>query len=470
MKLIISFLILTFTISLHLNGQEVISLERAREMALEQNQNIKIADKSLQKAQAEKKATQTLYLPSLSASATVAYLSNEFKEDIYMPTFVPDPVTGQLVPNIMINPSTGQPVMGADGNPIFNMYAYLPLELSIKGAYMAGVNIEQPLFTGGKILTANKMAALGLEMAAQNIELQKVNTIAEADQSYWLYVSVREKVRLATIAVRMLDSLVVRVQKSVESGLVHQNELLKVQVKYNNAILDLQKAKSGLELTRMSLCRVIGLPFETKIELTDTAVDYTNQLLSNLGSEDVTQRPEYQLMSQQVAMEEEQIKLKRADFLPTVGISAGYSYLSGIEFGDQNMTNKGLNIIGSVKIPLFHWGEGIQKIRSSHLSKEMKELELDKNTQLLQLEIEQSKFNLQDAFLRIKMAEKALAQSDENLRLSKNNYELGGELMTDLLIAQTQWQQAFSDLIEAKTDFKAKETQYLRVVGKLGSL
>lgn len=470
MKLIISFLILTCTMSLHLHGQEVISLERAREMALEQNQNIKIADKNLQKAQAEKKATQTLYLPSLSGSATMAYLSNDFKEDIYMPTFVPDPATGQLVPNIMINPLTNQPVMGADGNPVFNMYAYLPLELSIKGAYMAGVNIEQPLFTGGKIVTANKMAALGIEMANQNIELQKVNTIAEADQSYWLYVSVREKVRLATIAVRMLDSLVVRVKNSVKSGLVHQNELLKVQVKYNNATLDLQKAKSGLELTRMSLCRVVGLPFETKIELTDTVVDYSDQLLTNFGSEDVTQRPEYQLMSQQVAMEEEQIKLKRADFLPTVGVSAGYSYLGGIEFGDQNMTNKGFNIMGSVKIPLFHWGEGIQKIRSSNLSKEIKELELDRNSQLLQLEIEQSKYNLQDAFLRIKMAEKALSQSDENLRLSKNNYELGAELMTDLLIAQTQWQQAFSDLIEAKTDFKVKETQYLRVVGKLGSL
>ncbi|MDY0280789.1 MAG: TolC family protein [Salinivirgaceae bacterium] len=468
MKPIISLLILILMLSFHLNGQEVISLQRAREMALEQNQNLKIADKNLQKAEAETKAMRTLYLPSLSGSATVAYLSNEFKEDIYMPTFVPDPTTGQLVPNVMIDPSNGYPVMGPDGNPVFNMYAYLPLELSLKGAYMAGVNIEQPLFTGGKIIAANKMANIGCEMATQNIELQKSNTIAEADQSYWLYVSVREKVRLAETAVRMLDSLVAFVKNSVESGLVHQNELLKVQVKFNNATLDLQKAKSGLELTRMSLCRVVGLPFETKLVLTDTVVDCSDQLFSSFGNENIEQRPEFQLMSHQVAMEEEQIKLIRADFLPTMGVSAGYSFLGGIKFGDQSMDNNGFNIMGSLKIPLFHWGEGVQKSRSAKLSKEIKILELEKNTQLLQLEIEQAKFNLQDAFMRIKMAEKALVQSDENLRLTKDNYELGAELMTDLLIAQTQWQQVFSDLIEAKTDFKVKETQYLRVTGRLG--
>jgi outer membrane protein TolC len=467
MKTNIKILILFLAITGKTGAQEILSLENTRKMAIENSHNVKIAGKTMEKAEAESKAMRTMYLPSVSGSATMAYLSNEFNEELYLPSFKPDPLTGQLVPDIFIHPVTGMPVYGPDGNPIFNSYAYLPLELSLKGAYMAGINVQQPIFTGGKIVTGNKMAKLGKQMAEENLTLQHMNTIAEADQAYWVYVSVREKVKLAGQAVTMLDSLVQRVRHGVETGLVHQNELLKVQVKYNNATLDLQKAKSGLELSRMSLCRVVGLPFETKIVVTDTVIEYTPNLLLDFGAEDISQRPEYALLSKQVTMEEEQIKLKRADFLPTLGLSAGYSYLGGIKFGDNTLSSDGFNVMASLKIPLFHWGEGKHKIASAQLTREMKQLELEKNSQLLQLETEQAKLNLQDALLRIRICENALQQTAENLKLSQNRYEFGAELMTDLLIAQTQWQEAYSNLIEAKTDFKLKETNYLRVTGKL---
>ncbi len=467
MKINITILLLILLVAADAGAQEAISIERARQMAIENNQSLKIAAKTIEKAGAERKAMRANYLPSVSGSATAAYLSNEFNEELYLPSFKPDPVTGQLVPDIFYHPVTGLPVYGPDGNPIFNSYAYMPLEISLKGAYMAGINVQQPIFTGGKIVTGNRMADIGEKMAQENHTLQQMNTIAETDQAYWIFVSVGEKVKLAQQAVSMLDSLVQRVKHGVETGLVHQNELLKVQVKYNNATLDLQKAKSGLELARMSLCRVIGLPFETKIVATDTIIEYTNGLLSAFGTEDVTQRPEYSLMSKQVTMEEEQIKLKRADFLPTLGLSAGYSYLGGIKFGDNTLASDGFNVMASLKIPLFHWGEGKNKIASARISKEIKELELEKNSQLLQLETEQAKLNLKDALLRIQICEKALEQASSNLKLSKDRHELGAELMTDLLIAQTQWQESFSNLIEAKADFKIKETNYLRVAARL---
>lgn len=41
------------------------------------------------------------------------------------------------------------------------------------------------------------MTRIGAEMAADNLELQRANTLWETDQVYWLYVSVQEKVKLA---------------------------------------------------------------------------------------------------------------------------------------------------------------------------------------------------------------------------------------------------------------------------------
>ncbi len=261
--------------------------------------------------------------------------------------------------------------------------------------------------------------------------------------------------------------MVERVENAYELGMANQNELLKVQVEYNTATLDFHKAQSGLQLTRMSLCRVCGLDFDTPITATDTVIEFSDALFSQFGSEEVIQRPEYKLMMHAVDMETENIKVIRADYLPLAGISAGYSRTGGIEFSGTDYSSNNLNVIASLKIPLFHWGEGKQKIRTALVSKELKQLELEKNTQLIQLEIEQAKLNLKDAWLRIDLSEKGLAQAKENLRLSNDNYEMGAELISDVLVAQTQWQKAYSELIDAKTDFKLKETVYLKASAKL---
>ena len=58
-------------------------------------------------------------------------------------------------------------------------------------------------------------------------------------------------------------------------------------------------------------------------------------------------------------------------------------------------------------------------------------------------------------------------QSEENLRVMRMRYHSGMCSLTDLLDAQTQWQQAKSNLIEAQTQFKIQETEYLRVTGRL---
>ncbi len=384
-----------------------------------------------------------------------------------LPTQMPNPVTGELEPNIMIDPSTGYPVIGPDGNPIFNMYAWLPLEISLSGAYLAGVTLEQPVYTGGKISAGNKMAGIGKQMAEDNLELQRLNTIVEADVAYWTYISVNEKVKLAQQAVDMLAVIVEKARNAHDVGMANRNDLLKAQVEYNNARLNLQKAQNGLQLSRMELCRVTGLPFLTEITATDTTVKVTSPVFSEFSGETVSERPEYKLMQKNIELQEQNIRLARADFLPTAGIQAGYNHIGGIEFTGTDFSNTSLNVLASVKIPLFHWGEGIKKIKASKIEKEISELELTKNRQLLMLETEQSRLNMQLAWERIQMNETAVEQADENLRITKDNYEVGMETITEVLIAQTQWQQTLNEFIDSKTDFKIKETIWMKTTGRL---
>lgn len=466
-KNIISVILLLFPVVFHTMAQEVLTLEKTRELAVSCNENLRIANLQADKASQQLAAARTLRLPSFSASGTGFYQNKDFEMEMFLPTKVPDPASGDLVPNLFLHPVTGDPVIGPDGDPVFNMYAWLPLNISLSGAYLVGVKLEQPLYTGGRINAGNSIADIGVEIASENLSLQKANTLLAADDAYWMYVSVNQQVRLAEEALSMLDEYVELASNSHDVGMVSRNDVLKVQVEYNNAKLGLQKAQNGRELSRMELCRVTGLPFDTQVVAADSMIEIRQSLYDVSNEIDLEQRPEYQILKNNIRMCEENIKLVRADYLPAAGIQAGYNHIAGIEFSGTEVSNTSLNVMGSIKIPLFQWGQGARKVNAARLEKQINELELEKNRQLLQLESEKVRLNLQLAYERVRMNENALEQAKENLRVSRDNYELGMETITELLTAQTQWQEARSELIESKAGYRLKETEWLKASGRL---
>jgi outer membrane protein TolC len=106
---------------------------------------------------------------------------------------------------------------------------------------------------------------------------------------------------------------------------------------------------------------------------------------------------------------------------------------------------------------------------SAKIDKEIEQFKLEKNKKLLELDIQRTKLNREVAFESIRITTDALMQSDENLKVSNDNYVVGMGNLTDLLIAQTEWQKAYNNLIDSKTDYKIKETEYLRATGNLNN-
>ena len=97
----------------------------------------------------------------------------------------------------------------------------------------------------------------------------------------------------------------------------------------------------------------------------------------------------------------------------------------------------------------------------------MSRLKREEMSQLMLLEIARARYNIEDAFLRVRLTKKSLDQAAENLSVSKNQYEVGMETLTNYMEAQAQWQQAWSDWIDAKAELRLSETKYLKATGRL---
>lgn len=216
----------------------------------------------------------------------------------------------------------------------------------------------------------------------------------------------------------------------------------------------------------MNLCRVIGVDLYSLVDVNDSLCAESTLNLLDMGN-DITARPEYNLLEKQVELKSKEVALTRADFLPQLGVSASYAYGDGISLNGESDGVASFAAVASLKIPIYHWGEGRNKVKAVKAEQEMARLQQEELSQMMQLEVAKTRFNVEDAAARVKMTEKSLSQAEENLQVSRNRYEVGMETITNYMEAQAQWQKAWSDAIDARAELRLSETYYLKATGKL---
>lgn len=444
---LITLILCAFT----MNAQEILTLSKCRTMALENNKQMAAAIKQTQAARYTEKSYWANFFPNFTASGTGLHSTMNGNFNIpggNLPTFIPD-ATGQFLPN--------------------NGFAYFPgidLNYKVRTIYMGGIQVEQPIFMGGKIKAAYKMATLGKQMAQLNESLTSTDIILETDQAYALMIKAQEMNKVAESYHAVLQELMKNVQSAYKHGLKSKNDVLKVQVKLNESELSIRKAQNALRLASMNLCHLIGKPLNETLHISDDFPIIEQQMETQIN--DITARPEYNILDKQVDLAKQQVKLTRSELLPQIGIRGSYDYIHGLKINEQNMFDKGnFSVLLNVSIPIFHFGERFNKVRAAKMKLEQTRLEqADLNEKML-LELTQSANNLDEAKLEAELADQSLLQADENRRISKGEYEAGLESLADHLEAQALWQQAYENKVDAHFQLYLNYVKYLKAAGQL---
>ena len=433
------------------NAQELLTLDQCRQLALDNNKRMAAANKQTQAAHYTMQSYKGNFFPNFTASGTGLYSSANGSFSLpggNLPTLIPD-ANGQPIPN--------------------GGFAYFPgidLNYKVRTVWMGGVQVEQPIFMGGKILAAYKMARLGKQMAQLNENLTATEVILETDQAYALMIKAQEMNKVAESYHTVLQELMKNVQSAYKHGLKSKNDVLKVQVKLNESELSIRKAENALRLANMNLCHLIGKPLTETLQISDDFPVIEQAFETQIN--DITARPEYSLLNKQVDMAKQQVKLSRSELLPQVGIRGSYDYIHGLKVNEQTLFDKGnFSVMLNVTIPLFHFGERINKVRASKAQLEQVRMEQADLNEKMYLELTQAANNLDEAKIQTALADRSLEQADENRRISKGEYEAGLEPLSDHLEAQALWQQAYETKVDAHFQLYLSYVKYLKAAGIL---
>ena len=440
-KLSMNMLALTVSLSLGVtaSAQAPLTLDQktCREMALESSEDIRKAENEIFKSRLDGKVATSAFLPSVDANGSGIYVT---------------------------------PNQGMSG-----------MDLIMKGTYMAGITLTQPLYAGGRIVTGKKMSKIGEEAAGEKMRMTRAEVISDADNAYWTYVSVQEKMRMVEELKAQMDTLLSQVSVSAGAGMATDADLLTVKAKRSEVEYQLQKVAGGVELCRMALCRVVGVPFDTRIVTGDAFLsDVEASLSDDVPALSVDSRPELKLLQAQIDVAKNQVRMTRGEYLPSLAVVGAYMNYGNIKLSSMVDAGNGTYVpyeqklqkgmcaaMLSLSIPIFHWGEGYNKVRKAKADVSNAVLDYQKNEKLMTLEARQAETNLRDSRALISCAKDALAQSEENLRVVSNRYSASMCPLSDYLTARFQWHQSKSNLVEAVTRYHISLTDYLRATGRL---
>jgi outer membrane protein TolC len=141
--------------------------------------------------------------------------------------------------------------------------------------------------------------------------------------------------------------------------------------------------------------------------------------------------------------------------MPTVAAGVGYMY--------DNLTDKdhpfGVAYV-SVSVPISGWWGGSHDVKRQKADVAIAGNNLTDASDLLVINMRHLWNEVEDAYQQILIAHKSIEQSNENLRLNRDYYNAGMSTMSDLLDAQSLYQQSRDKLVDTYSGFKIKILEY----------
>lgn len=403
---------------------EAFTLSQLLDSARSNNIALRNADRSIRSAYEQRKEAFTKYFPTISGSA---FWFDAAKDII----------------------STDVTIPGVGS---------LPLNY-IKDGVHGSVSATQPIFAGGKIVNNNKLAKVSEESSQIQRRLSQNDVDKTAEAYFWQMVTIEEKLKTVAATEKLLNDIHKDVDISVKAGVSLRNDLLQVQLRQNEVESQKLKLNNGLSLVKMLIAQYCGL------RDTSFVLSYDSKASSPIDLKQDHKRvlpntAEYQLLGKQVEAAGIEKKLAVGQYLPSVGIGAGYNYNDVMGSGRSNTL-----VFATVSIPISDLWGGSHAIKRKKLEYQKAVDNHQNQSELLVIRMQNAWNHVIEAYKQLGIAERSIERSKENLRLNRDFYDAGTSKMSDLLEAQLLYQQALDSRTEAFADYQNRILEYEQAVG-----
>ena len=405
-----------------------LTLDRALEIALSENNTIKIADMTVEKSGYAQKGSYAALYPNISVNGS------------YQRT---------LLKQVMVMDMGGQAMeikVGRDNSINTSASASMPL-----------VNAQ--------LWGSLKLSGMDVELAVEKARSSKIAMVKQVKQAFYA-------VLLAQKSLEVVSNVYENAQKNYEKTLQRFNvgkasevERLRAQVTMMNAEPNVSSAENAVLLATWQLKAVMGINLDTNVEVVGDLNDYTAQMLSPYVSEDdLSNNSSLLQLGIQGRMLESTIRMQKKQYLPTLAASINYNYSA---MGDDELrwfpsSTAALNL----SIPVF---DGLQKhytIKQSKINKSMLDLQREDTERNLRISIRNFNDQMALCIKNYQAANATVGIAQKSYDISEKMYEVGKATMVELNDAQVALMQSQLTQAQAVYNFMVAKASLDELIGK----
>ena len=451
-----------------------LSLAEAIRIAEEQSEEIGIARSAVTRARGETYRARSQYFPQLNGTARYSRtLSSEF-ENLGGGGPPPDPTAPPIPPGpcdqYILDPSATEleRIAGleaasrcATGGGAFAGLGDLPF--GQKNQYNLGLDVSQPLFSGGRITALNTIANAGRRSAEIELAASRAQLRLSVTEAYFDAALTDRLLQIAESSLVQTETVFRQTKLSRQVGDKSEFDLLRAQVTRDNQRPLVIQRRTQRDLAYLRLKQLLNLPYQQQVQLAANLGEADLQVaLGELPSPDTsaTARSSVRQAGEAVDVQEGLLKIQKAQRLPSVALTSQLGRVAyptgGLPGWSDFRQNWSVGV--GVSLPLFTGGRirGDELVAQANVDEAR--LRLRQTTELAALDAQATLASLAEAEAAWEASAGTAEQAARAYTIAEVRYREGISTQVELSESRILLQQA-----QANRALAARDLQVARV-------
>ncbi|MDD5363448.1 MAG: TolC family protein [Ignavibacteria bacterium] len=421
-----------------------VTLRQAINIALDRSDKVKQYTERVEQKKSAYKESKGNFLPNINLTGGFNHMDDNLMIDL-------DPIRQAMIKiqagnqvefaNVYNLLQSGVPLTAQQRAALYGTYSsslskMIPLfqdQLKKQDYWTTTITGMQPLFMGGKLLSAKNIAEQDKELAESELAKTKNEVTSDVISNYLNVVLIQNVVKVREDILNGMIKHRNDAKRIFEEGVIAKNQYLRSEVAVADAERNLSDEQNRLSLAIIAFRNALGYKNNEPVEVDDTLVFKSiSDSLKSFKESAYLNQPVFKMIDIKKEQISDKYKIDRSEFLPKFYLFGKYElidkYLSALE------PKWVIGVQGSIN--LFNGFKDYQKLeQTKHTSKEIDYIEADTRSKI-DLLIEKNYRDMQNSVVRYNKLEASINLADENFRLTSGRFQTGLSTTLDVIDAQ----------------------------------
>lgn len=410
-----------------------IDLDKALEIALNDNPTIKVAEEEIALKKVGHKETWQNLLPEASIAGTWNHTVTAAKMSLNGESFK----------------------MGKDNSN------------TVSGA----LNISLPIFAPA-VYRAMSMSKTDIELAVEKSRASKQDLVNQVTKAYYQLMLAQDSYEVLQKSYDLAEENFNIVNAKYEQGAVSEFDKISAEVQMRSVKPNLISAGNAVRLSKLQLKVLMGITANVDIKINDSLANYETAVFANQLDNQVHEGLVNNTTLKQLDLNrktlQQNIKSLRTNFMPTLGMNFSYQYQSlnndnwdvfSYDWGGSS------SVVFSLSIPLYK-ASNFTKLKSNRI--QIRQLDFDRIDveRKLNMEITSYRDNMEASSEQVSSNKENVMQAEKAVQIAGKRYEVGKGTVLELNTSQVQLTEAELTYNQSIYDYLISKADLDMVLGR----